>query len=63
MQPSELWRRGVVMPLTAEAAEQIAGWDVNESTAVEFLSIADRRCSTSYGRSGCLPRSIRRAGR
>ena len=40
MQPSELWRRGVVMALTPEAAEQIDAWNVDESTPVEFLAIA-----------------------
>lgn len=40
MQPSELWRRGVVMPLNSEAIEQISAWDVDESTAVEFLPIS-----------------------
>jgi hypothetical protein len=39
MQPSELWRRGVVMALTAEAAEQIDAGNVDESTPVQFLPI------------------------
>ncbi|MCP4944138.1 MAG: hypothetical protein GY924_19455 [Planctomycetaceae bacterium] len=42
MQPSELWRRGVVMPHSPEVADQIAAWDVDESTMVEFLPIADQ---------------------
>jgi hypothetical protein len=35
----QLWRRGVVMAFTAEAAEQIDAWNVDESTPVQFLSI------------------------
>jgi hypothetical protein len=42
MQPSELWRRGVVMPFSLEIAQRIAAWDVDESAHVEFLPIGDQ---------------------
>ena len=41
MQPSALWRRGVVVPLTAEAERAIERWDVDRTTAVRFLAIDD----------------------
>ena len=41
MQPSELWRRGVVMPVTVEATEQILAGAVDRDILVEFLPIAD----------------------
>lgn len=41
MQPSEIWRRGVVMPHTSEVAQQINDWDIDESAAVDYLPIAD----------------------
>ena len=40
-QPSELWRRGVVRPHPPEVAQRIAAWDVDESTAVDFLPIPE----------------------
>ncbi|WP_417735256.1 hypothetical protein [Rosistilla oblonga] len=41
MQPSELWRRGVVMPLSTGVIERIAAWDVDDSVEVDFLPIDD----------------------
>jgi hypothetical protein len=41
MQPSELWRRGVVMPLSTGVIERIAAWNVDESVEVDFLPIDD----------------------
>ena len=52
MQPSELWRRGVVMALTAEAAEQITAWNVDESTHVQYLPIADEELFNELWRMG-----------
>lgn len=41
MQPSELWRRGVVLPHSRRVVQQINDWGVDGSTAVDFLPIAD----------------------
>jgi hypothetical protein len=41
MQPSEIWRRGIVLPHSAEVAERIAASDVDESVPVDFLPIDD----------------------
>ncbi len=41
MQPTELWRRGVVLPHNPEVAQRINDWDVDESVAVEYLAITD----------------------
>lgn len=41
MQPSEIWRRGVVLPHTVEGAQRIKDWDVDESVAVDYLPITN----------------------
>ena len=41
MRPSELWRRGIVLPLNAAAASQIAGSDIDDNTEVDYLPIED----------------------
>ena len=49
MQPSALWRRGVVLPLSAEAADSVRGWAVDETTAVEYLPLAtEAACSELF---------------
>lgn len=42
MQNSELFRRGVVLPLDSEAEERLRVNDVNESVAVQYLEIPDQ---------------------
>lgn len=39
MQCTELFRRGIVMPLTDEALEEIEANDVSEATAVRYVAI------------------------
>ena len=41
MQPSEIWRRGVVLPHTVDVAQRIKDWDVDESIAVDYLPITN----------------------
>ncbi len=41
MQPSALWRRSIVMPLTDEAMQQIAQGDVTARNDVHVLPIND----------------------
>jgi hypothetical protein len=41
MHPSEIWRRGIVLPHSTEVAERIASWDVDGSVPVDFLPIDD----------------------
>jgi hypothetical protein len=41
MQPSELFRRGVVAPCSLRAAEQLRVWDVEPSVEVEYLALPD----------------------
>jgi len=43
MQPSELFRRGVVVPRTAEAEQRLMIWDVEETTPVDVLPLDDER--------------------
>lgn len=52
MQPSALYRRGVVLPLTTEAVEAFRSSEVEEATPVRHLSISDDGAFTLFWQAG-----------
>jgi hypothetical protein len=56
MQPSELWRRGVIMPLTSDAAAKMNDGEIDESTEVYFLPISTHNLFSSLWGIGLFDR-------
>lgn len=54
MQITELFRRGIVLPLDVIAASQLADWEVGATINVEWLEIADDEVFKKIWRSGLL---------
>jgi hypothetical protein len=42
MQLTQLFRRGILVPLTDRSAEQLSRWSVDDFVTVEFLPIGDQ---------------------
>lgn len=62
MQNSELFRRGVVLPLDTEAENRLRMNDVNESVAVRYLEIPDQSCFESLWDLGLFQAINAKAG-
>jgi hypothetical protein len=54
MQLSELFRRGVIVPLTDRSAEHLARWSVDDFVSVEFLPIGNESLFEEIWKAGVL---------
>src|SRR5574340_60352 len=52
MQVSELFRRGIFVPLTDRSAEQLSRWSVDDFVTVEFLPIVDQSLFEEIWKAG-----------
>jgi hypothetical protein len=52
MQLSQLFRRGIVVPMTDHSAEQLSRWTVDDFVSVEFLSIANESLFAEIWKAG-----------
>jgi len=52
MQPSALYRRGIVVPLNDDAEEKLRAYNVDSNTKVHVLSIPDQELFESLWRCG-----------
>ena len=62
MQTSEIFRRGVVLPLTDDAESHLRANDVSEGMSVRYLEIADQILFEALWASGVFQRINERAG-
>ena len=62
LQNSELYRRGIVMPMTQLACNSLLANDVDEDTEVRWLEIQGQRAFDDYWSSGVFQRINASAG-